>query len=175
MLLEKCYQLLGIDKGASEMEIKAAYRRKAKFYHPDINKHENAKAEFQILHEAYQYILKNHNIENQEVFDETAAKEAYKKYGRSIRNTRFNPDFNYQKMSYAKKDVVLNRSSYDVFIFWFFILLGINMLIFGIIDLIKSKDDEKINISGIIIAIPFLIILITGWNLIKKHKSNDNF
>ena len=32
------YEVLGLSKGASEDEIKKAYRKMAKKYHPDINK-----------------------------------------------------------------------------------------------------------------------------------------
>ena len=107
--------------------------------------------------------------------DDPAAKQAYKKYGRSVRNTKYKAGNNYQNTSFVNENIKLNRSSYDVFIFWFFILLGVNMLLFGILDVIKSKDDDKINFAGILVAVPFLIILITGWNIIKKHKSDEKF
>ena len=32
------YSILGIQKGATADEIKKAYRKKAKQYHPDVNK-----------------------------------------------------------------------------------------------------------------------------------------
>lgn len=47
------YAILGVDKNASEEEIKKAFRRKARELHPDVNKSESAEDEFKELNEAY--------------------------------------------------------------------------------------------------------------------------
>ncbi len=47
------YSILGVDKGASDDEIKSAYRRLAKKYHPDINKTPEASEKFKEINEAY--------------------------------------------------------------------------------------------------------------------------
>lgn len=47
------YQLLGLSNTASEGEIKKAYRRLAKMYHPDINKDKTAEEKFKEISEAY--------------------------------------------------------------------------------------------------------------------------
>ncbi len=47
------YETLGIAKGASKDEIKAAYRKLAKKYHPDVNKAPDAEAKFKEVQEAY--------------------------------------------------------------------------------------------------------------------------
>ncbi len=48
------YEVLGIDRNASETEIKKAYRRLAKQYHPDLNKDDpDAENKFKEMKEAY--------------------------------------------------------------------------------------------------------------------------
>lgn len=47
------YEVLGVSKSASDAEIKSAYRKLAKQYHPDINKEEGAEAKFKEIQEAY--------------------------------------------------------------------------------------------------------------------------
>ena len=36
-MMEDPYQVLGLERGASDEEVKKAYRRLAKKYHPDAN------------------------------------------------------------------------------------------------------------------------------------------
>src|SRR5690554_874417 len=47
------YDVLGINKGASEQEIKRAYRTLAKKYHPDVSKEANAEEKFKEVQAAY--------------------------------------------------------------------------------------------------------------------------
>lgn len=47
------YEVLGVDKNASESDIKLAFRRLAKKYHPDVSKEENAAEKFKEAQEAY--------------------------------------------------------------------------------------------------------------------------
>ena len=47
------YEVLGLTKGASQDEIKKAYRSLAKKYHPDINKEPGAEEKFKEINEAY--------------------------------------------------------------------------------------------------------------------------
>jgi curved DNA-binding protein len=48
------YSTLGVDKKASADEIKKAYRKLARKYHPDVSKEKNAKEKFQDVSEAYE-------------------------------------------------------------------------------------------------------------------------
>ena len=47
------YEVLGVQKGASADEIKSAFRRLARQYHPDVSKEENAEEKFKEVNEAY--------------------------------------------------------------------------------------------------------------------------
>jgi curved DNA-binding protein len=48
------YKTLGVERGASDDDIKKAYRKLARKYHPDVSKELNAKEKFQEVAEAYE-------------------------------------------------------------------------------------------------------------------------
>src|SRR5690242_11913242 len=48
------YKVLGVARGAGDDEIKKAYRKLARKYHPDVSKEANAKERFQEVSEAYE-------------------------------------------------------------------------------------------------------------------------
>ena len=63
------FKTLGIGKNASHEEVKRAYRKLAKQYHPDKNKAENAAEKFKEIGEAY------------EVLSDKRKRDIYDKYG----------------------------------------------------------------------------------------------
>jgi molecular chaperone DnaJ len=63
------YEVLGVSRSASEEEIKKAFRRLAKQYHPDANKEQGAEARFIEINEAY------------EILSDPQKRAAYDRYG----------------------------------------------------------------------------------------------
>ena len=61
------YKIIGVDRKASQAEIKRAYRKLARKYHPDVSKEANADEKFKELGEAYE-VLKD--PEKREAYDQ---------------------------------------------------------------------------------------------------------
>ena len=50
------YETLGLKRDATEAEIKSAYRKLARKYHPDVNKTKEAEEKFKDINEAYEVL-----------------------------------------------------------------------------------------------------------------------
>lgn len=53
------YDILGVKREATDAEIKSAYRKMARKYHPDVNKTKEAESKFKDINEAYE-VLSDH-------------------------------------------------------------------------------------------------------------------
>ena len=56
-VLENYYDILGVSRDATPDEIRAAYRRLAKQYHPDINSDPQANERFLAIQQAYETLI----------------------------------------------------------------------------------------------------------------------
>src|SRR3982074_3633602 len=74
------YKVMGVARGATEAQIKQAYRKLARKYHPDVSKEKDAEARFKEVGEAYE-VLKS--PEKRAAYDQLGPGEA-----RSLRSTR---------------------------------------------------------------------------------------
>ena len=51
-----CYEVLGVSRNADQAEIKRAFRRLAREYHPDVSSHRDAESRFQEINAAYEIL-----------------------------------------------------------------------------------------------------------------------
>src|SRR5580704_17987399 len=56
MQFKDYYDTLGVKRGASADEVKRAYRKLARKYHPDVSKESNAESKFKDVQEAYEVL-----------------------------------------------------------------------------------------------------------------------
>jgi hypothetical protein len=94
------YKILGLPSTATTDEIKKAYRRKARLYHPDINPSPDAKDMFICITEAYEFLITNHDKIKS---DEQAYNEAMEDWRK------------YRQDRSRKKATVYARTSYGKF------------------------------------------------------------
>lgn len=73
------YKILGLERGASEAEIKKAFRKLAHKYHPDISKEKDAETKFKDVNEAYQTL------------SDSEKKAAYDQLGQRAEGSNFEP------------------------------------------------------------------------------------
>jgi molecular chaperone DnaJ len=64
--MNRYYEVLGLKNGASESEIKKAYRKLSKKYHPDINPSDEAKSKMTEINEAYEILSGKRKAPNQQ-------------------------------------------------------------------------------------------------------------
>jgi curved DNA-binding protein len=80
------YKILGVERAASKDDIKRAYRRLARKYHPDVSKEPNAEARFKEMKEAY------------EVLKDPEKRSAYDQFGANWKAGQdFQPPPNWQR------------------------------------------------------------------------------
>lgn len=74
------YNILGIKPGATQDQIKTAYRKLAIKYHPDKNNEDGAEEKFKTISEAYQYLTNNFRCDNSPKINNISADELFNQF-----------------------------------------------------------------------------------------------
>lgn len=75
------YEVLGVSKDASDAEIKSAFRKLAKQYHPDVCKEPDAEQKFKEVQEAYEVLSDENKRKQYDQFGHAAFDQAQGGYG----------------------------------------------------------------------------------------------
>ncbi|MBK1971444.1 J domain-containing protein [Campylobacter sp. TTU-622] len=92
--MNSLYETLGVSKNASSDEIKKAYRRLARKYHPDINKEKGAEEKFKEINAAY------------EILSDDKKRAQYDQYGDSIFGGQSFQDFSRNSSGFDINDII---------------------------------------------------------------------
>ncbi len=186
MTTEQYYNILGLYPGASLREIKSAYRKKAKEFHPDMNKSSGTHENFVRVNEAYTYLLNylegRYADKYQKWYDhwETQGKQK----AREKADRRANMNFEeFKKTSiYKTTDLLSNLLDYFGLLLGIFIIFAsaFGMYVQGLY--LEVEGEEVLNIRGVVMEIMTTIagiffITLTTSNILKhnkKHKKINN-
>ncbi len=75
------YEVLGVSKSATKEEIKKAYRKLSKKYHPDINKEADAAEKFKEIKEAYEVLSDDQKKAHYDQFGHTDPNQGFGGFG----------------------------------------------------------------------------------------------
>ena len=75
------YERLGVSKDASQDEIKKAYRKMSKKYHPDINKAADAEQKYKEVQEAYETLSDPQKRSSYDQYGEAGAQGGFGGFG----------------------------------------------------------------------------------------------
>jgi len=175
MLISEYYQTLGLPLNSSVEEIKKAYRKQARLFHPDVNHSPDAKDKFIMITEAYDFLMANHEKGDLNDQDYFRIAEEWRKYrqDRSRQRAQYyarSSFVNFKNSKYYKSTRILNASSV-IFTFSIAVIVMI-FTVFGYVLKLKNPEPEtKITsfISFILLLILSIILLTISLIYLKEY------
>ena len=110
-MLHQYLNILEVSRDSGILEIKRAFRKKAKKFHPDLNKDSGAQENFILVNEAYEFLMKHYNQPGfkskkpQKKDIVTGLKKKKKKQGNMLHTRRRNSLKNTKIQNYTKLQI----------------------------------------------------------------------
>ncbi len=177
------YQILQIPETAKIQEIKSAYRRLAKKFHPDLNKSPDAHNTFILVNEAYEFLIRLNTEPTRAVHNRAQQKysreQVYKKWveherakARARAAYEAKRKFEQFKKSPIYKTTQIIYNFYDLFS----ISIGLLIIVASIIGLFgdyHSKEGIRPNhvVSAVILSLLGSMFILFSVSSLKYRKN----
>jgi hypothetical protein len=173
---DKYYHILQLPVGASDAEIKSAYRTLAKKYHPDVSGTTETRASFIRVNEAYEILMKRDAMV-QEAIQRSRRKNADPRRKNPTPNNPHSRASSHADMKYeefVKSPLYRTAMAMDSAFDYVFLIAGILMVLAPIVgyvaDIMKPKkpgEEAEFHLLPIFLGIGFLYGL---WYFLFKSK-----
>ncbi len=180
------YRILGISENAGIGEIKNAFRRQAKAYHPDINKSEGAHERFIRINEAYTYLMDLHGssssrqsgqVSQDEYYRQWVERERQKARARAAKRARMKFREFQNSSIYKTTNFLSHLLDYFLLLLGFFIIIAAGFGLYTQGLYLEDNGEEVLNIRGIIadLVITFagILFIILSWSNIKAYRNKS--
>jgi hypothetical protein len=186
MTLSEYYRVLGLPLNSSVNDIKKAYRKKARLYHPDVNPSSDARDKFILATEAYDFLIANHDkmIKDEESYRQ--AMENWRKYRQDRSRQRARAYSHASYVRFKKTEFYKTTRIFDGTTIIFSLILSVTMVIYTIAGYIYRlihplPEPEQPSVFvfillltvGVGFVVVSLIYLKAYIETSKKHRKQD--
>lgn len=162
------YGLLGVERTASATEIRKAYYRMAKIWHPDVSQAGEAKSRFQQISKAYRILS---NPLSRRAYDQRFTdpwvrnvRKDYYRYGTSTQAYA-------ESSSAPPRDPGPSHSPFlDKMLFASLLIIGVVGMMLGIRDILLSSEEKAPKPYGLVLGFFFTLMLLLGWRALRRDK-----
>lgn len=174
--MKNYYDILGLKKNSTQLEIKKAYRVLAFKFHPDKNSSAIESEKFKQINEAYsvlgdEYKRRNYDLNYGYVSASLNNKKPrdqayYNKYQRGRNTTHKKQNVRAQKKVSHRKEF----RKLEYFMFYVLLSFGILGFINSCLDLYYIGIEKSNGINGLFFSIIFSVLLVLVWKVKKNEE-----
>ncbi len=132
MTISEYYQLLGLPRDSSVNDIKKAYRRKARLYHPDMNPSPEARDNFILATEAYEFLIAYQNRISNSDESYRQAMDNWEKYRQQKSRQRAQAYSRASYIRFKKSNFYKTTRIFDGTTIIFSLILSVTMVIYTV-------------------------------------------